>query len=183
MEPVFLEATGEPPVESGVERRVLPPFDRLCRWLAILGGVVLALAGAVTVVSVFGRYLFNDAIAGDSEIVSNLTAVAVSLFLPWCQLAKGNVIVDVFTEHASTAVKAALDAFGSVLLLAIAAVLAWRLAAGGFGLAAAHDETMVLRLPTWWAFLVVAPAFALLAIASAITTWRDLAPLRRRRPI
>jgi TRAP-type C4-dicarboxylate transport system permease small subunit len=157
----------------------LPPFDRLCRRLAIAGGLVLALAGLVTVASVFGRYLFNDAIAGDSEIVSNLTAIAVALFLPWCQLAKGNVIVDVFTERASTPVKAILDGLGSFLLCVIAAVMAWRLTAGGFGLAAAHDETMVLRLPTWWAFVVVAPAFALLAVASAVATLRDLAPLRR----
>ena len=167
------------PIEPKVERRDLPPFDRLCRWLALAGGVVLALAGAVTVASVFGRYFFNDAIAGDSEIVSNLTAIAVALFLPWCQLARGNVIVDVFTERASAPVKAILDGLGSFLLALIAGVVAWRLAAGGIGLAAAHDETMVLRLPTWWAFAVIAPAFALLAAAAVVTTWRDLAPLRR----
>ena len=41
---------------------------------------LLALAGLVTVASVFGRYFFADAIANDSEIVSNLTAMAVALF-------------------------------------------------------------------------------------------------------
>jgi len=167
--------------EPTVERRALPPFDRLCRGLAIAGGAILAIAGAVTVCSVFGRYFFNDAIAGDSEIVSNLTALAVSLFLPWCQLARGNVIVDVFTERASTATRAVLDGIGSVLLAVIAAVIAWRLAVGGFGLAAANDETMVLRLPTWWAFVVIAPCFALLAAASVVTARRDLALLRGRR--
>jgi len=168
----------EPPQADGP---VLPPFDRLCRWLAIAGGLVLSLAGLVTVVSVAGRYLFNDAIRGDSEIVSNLTAIAVALFLPWCQLAKGNVIVDVFTERASTPVKAVLDGVGSLLLALIAGVVTWRLAVGGFELAAVRDETMVLRLPTWWAFAIIAPSFALLCIASAIVTLRDLAPLRRVR--
>jgi TRAP-type C4-dicarboxylate transport system permease small subunit len=142
--------------------------------------VVLCCAGLVTVASVGGRYFFNDAIGGDSEIVSNLTAIAVALFLPFCQLAKGNVVVDVFTEQASPRTKALLDALGSLLLMLIAGVLAWRLAVGGIGLRAAHDETMVLRLPTWWAFLPIVPAFALLTVASAVTTWRDLAPLRQR---
>ena len=172
-----------PPGEIGrpaVEQEPKPLLDRLCRWLAIVGGVVLCGAGLVTVASVVGRYFFNDAIAGDSELVSNLTAIAVALFLPYCQLAKGNVVVDVFTEGASPGTKALLDALGSLLLAAIAGVLAWRLAAGGIGLRAAGDETMVLRLPTWWAFLPIVPAIALLAVASAVTTWRDLAPLRRR---
>ena len=152
--------------------RVLPPFDRLCRALAVAGGALLALAGLVTVVSVAGRYLFTDAIAGDSEIVSVLTAVAVALFLPWCQLAKGNVIVDVFTEQASVPVKAVLDALGSLLLLVIAAVLAWRLSVGGFGLAAAHDETMVLRLPTWIGLAVAVPCFAVTALAALVAALR-----------
>jgi TRAP-type C4-dicarboxylate transport system permease small subunit len=149
--------------------------------LALAGGVVLCCAGLVTVASVTGRYFFNDAISGDSEIVSNLTAIAVALFLPYCQLAKGHVVVDVFTERASARTKALLDALGSLLLLVIAGVIAWRLAVGGVGLRSAHDETMVLRLPTWWAFVPIVPAFALLALASGVTAWRDLAPLRRPR--
>jgi TRAP-type C4-dicarboxylate transport system permease small subunit len=171
------DVVGRPEVERGPAALL----DRLCRWLALVGGVMLCCAGLVTVISVGGRYFFNDAISGDSEIVSNLTAIAVALFLPYCQLAKGNVVVDVFTEHASEKAKALLDALGSLLLLLIAGVIAWRLGAGGLGLRAAHDETMVLRLPTWWAFVPIVPAFALLAVASAVTAWRDLAPLRRAR--
>ena len=157
---------------GAIER--LPPLDRLCRAVAILGGVLLALAGLVTVVSVMGRYLFISPIRGDIEIVANLTAMAVALFLPHCQLRRGNVIVDVFTERASRAVRALLDAVGSLALAVIAALLAWRLTVGAVDLRNYHDETMVLRLPTWWAFVVIVPAMALLAVASLATFWRDL---------
>lgn len=165
----------------GRELRREPPLDRLCRRLALLGGVLLALAGLVTVVSVSGRYLFVSPIRGDAELVSNLTAMAVALFLPYCQLRRGHVIVDVFTERARPRVRALLDALGSLALLVIAAVMAWRLAIGGLDLRSANDETMVLRLPTWWAFVVIVPAIALLALAALTTLCRDLAAARENR--
>lgn len=150
------------------------PLDRLCRRLAVLGGLALAAAGLVTVVSVTGRYLFADAIRGDVELVANLTAVAVAFFLPHCQLRRGHVIVDVFTERAGVRVRRRLDALGSLLLAVVAGVFAWRLALGGAELRAAGDESMVLRLPTWWAFVAIVPAMALLALAALATLRRDL---------
>lgn len=150
------------------------PLDRLCRWLAIAGGAMLAAAGLVTCVSVLRRYFLGDAIAGDVEIVTLLTAMAVSLFLPWCQLRKGNVIVDVFTERAGPRTRAALDALGSLALAAIAGLIAWRMALGGLDLRRAHDESMVLRIPTWWAFVVIVPSFALLCLCGLASLRRDL---------
>ena len=161
-------------VEGEGGRHPAGPLAALCRGLALLGGLLLLLLALLTVVSVLGRYLFGAPIRGDIEIVSLLTAVAVSLFLPYCQLEKGNVIVDVFTERAPRAVRAGLDALGSLLLGAVAVVFAWRLSAGAVDLRAYGDESMVLRLPTWWGFLVTIPCFALLAVVSAVTFWRDL---------
>lgn len=156
----------------------LPPLDRLCRALALVGGLALAAGGVVTVISVLGRYLFADAISGDAEIVANLTAIAVAFFLPHCQLRRGNVIVDVFTENLRPRLRLWLDALGSLLLAAVAAVFTWRLAIGAGELRLAGDETMVLRLPTWWAFLAIVPAIGLLCAASLATLRRDLAARR-----
>jgi TRAP-type C4-dicarboxylate transport system permease small subunit len=123
---------------------------------------------------VLGRYFLGRPITGDIELVAVLTAVAVSLFMPYCQLQKGHVIVDVFTERAPPGVRAALDALGSLAVALVAAVLAWRLALGGLELRAAGDETMMLRLPTWWGFLVVVPSFALMALAGITSFLREL---------
>lgn len=154
-------------------------LDRLCRRLAIVGGLLLAGAAAVTCFSVLRRYFLGDAVAGDVEIVTLLTAGAVSLFLPWCQLRKGNVIVDVFTERAGPRSRALLDALGSLALAAAAGLIAWRMTLGGIDLRRAGDETMVLRIPTWWAFLVVAPCFALLCLCGLVSLRRDLAAGRQ----
>lgn len=155
-------------------------LDRLCRWLALAGGLLLAAAALVTSASVLRRYFLGDAIGGDVEIVTLLTAMAVSLFLPWCQLRKGNVIVDVFTERAGPRTRALLDALGSLALAVLAGLIAWRMALGGLDLRRAHDESMVLRIPTWWPFVVIVPCFALLCLCGLVGLARELRTGGRR---
>ncbi len=152
-----------------------PPsfFDRFCALLATIGGLLLLLAATVTVISVLGRYFLSSPIRGDIEIVALLMAAAIALFLPYCQLQKGNVIVDVFTERAPLAIRTWLDVLASLTVAAVAAVIAWRMGIGGVELRGANDESMVLRLPTWIGFIVVVPSFALLALASLVAAWRD----------
>lgn len=135
--------------------------------------MLLAMA-LLTVVSVLGRYLFGAPIPGDVELVAVLTAIAVSLFLPYCQLRHGNVIVDVFTANARPTVRGWLDTAGSLLLFAMAATLSWRLGVGGLDLARSGDESMMLRLPTWWGFVIVVPCFALTAAAALVTLRQHL---------
>ena len=161
---------------EGMAAGIRPPslFDRLCNLLAVAGGVILLIAAGVTVVSVIGRYFFRMPVPGDIEIVGLLMAAAIALFFPQCQLHRGNVIVDVFTEAAPPAVRRWLDVLASLLVALVAAVLAWRLCIGAIELRAADDETMVLRLPTWIGFIVVVPSFALLAVAGLVAAWRDL---------
>ncbi|WP_341702166.1 TRAP transporter small permease [Ferrovibrio sp.] len=162
---------------SGVEMAAgtRPPslFDRFCGLLAVAGGVILLIAAIVTVVSVLGRYFFNLPVPGDIELVGLLMAAAIALFFPYCQLNKGNVIVDVFTENAPAAMRRWLDIVAGLLVALVAGVLTWRLALGGIDLRQAGDETMVLRLPTWIGFIAVVPSFALLTLASLIAAWRD----------
>lgn len=155
-------------------KRVVKSIEWLCSAFAVAGGIVLAAIAMTTVVSVLGRKFFGGAIAGDFEIVEIGCAIAVSLFLPYCQLNKGNVIVDFFTLKASPTVKQWLDAAGCVLLTLVALLLTWRLGAGGLSLYSSNDQTMVLQVGTWWAFLVVVPSMALLSAVGILTTLRAL---------
>lgn len=165
--------------EASAALRPVPLFDRLCRLLALVGGVVLLSAALLTVVSVLGRYFLSRPIAGDIELAAFAMGIAISLFMPYCQLRRGHVIVDIFTEGAPPAVRALLDGMAGLAVALVAAVLAWRFAAGGIDLRQAGDESMVLRIPTWLGFVVAVPAFALTALAGLVTAARELAGRRR----
>ena len=105
---------------------------------------------AVVTVSVTGRYLFRWPIPGDYDIVGILCGCAIFAFLPYCQLTRGNVIVDFFTVHATPRVKACLDAAGTVLYLAAAMVLTWRLYYGLLELRQSAEVLAAFDFFRWW---------------------------------
>jgi TRAP-type C4-dicarboxylate transport system permease small subunit len=145
---------------------------RLCRVLALAGGIVLVAMTLMSLASIIGRAVFTRPLPGDYELVQLGCAITVAAFLPYCQMRGGHVLVDFFTANARPAVRAALDTFGALLLGVAAAVFAWRLTAGALSLAAANDQTTVLEIPTWWAVALMVPSFALLAAAGFHTAWQ-----------
>ncbi len=151
-------------------------FERGFGWLAKLGGLALLAAAFSTVVSVLGRYFFSKPIPGDIEVAGFLVAAGISLFLPYCTLRKGHVIVDVFTERAPPGIRRLLDILGHLALAMIAGILAWRMALGGIDLRSAGEETMVLRWPIWWGFVVTVPCFALMVLAALLAAFREKTP-------
>jgi TRAP-type C4-dicarboxylate transport system permease small subunit len=144
--------------------RVDPLLRRWCRILAAAGGLVLTAVTLVTVASVISRALFNKPIPGDFELVELGVGIAVSFFLPYCQIQDGNVIVDIFTAKAPEWLTRILSALGDLLLLIIAAVICWRMVYGCLDYMEYNEVTMVLRIPLWWAMVPVIGAFALLAL-------------------
>lgn len=149
------------PVQDPVGRAVY----RLSSWFALCGGLVLLSITLMSVVSVAMRGFGLRPIPGDFELVQLGCAVSVSMFLPWCQMRRGHVMVDFFTAHASERAKALLDSFGALLLAAAAALVAWRLFLGMLDARASSESTMILGVPIWWAYAPMVPSFGLLAAA------------------
>jgi TRAP-type C4-dicarboxylate transport system permease small subunit len=128
----------------------------------------------MVVASVVGRAAFSAPIDGDVELTQFGIALAISLGLPWCQLRRANIIVDFFTQKASDSAQRRLDAAGALLLALMCALLAWRTAAGAIAVREAHETSMILSLPMWWAYVSLAPG---LALAAAIAVVQALALL------
>lgn len=102
----------------------------ISRWLAYFGGVMLAAVAVMTVVSIIGRALTGfgfGPIKGDFEMVEAGVAIAVFAFLPWCQLKRGHVTVDVFIARLPLRLQAALGFVGDTLLTLAGFVILWRL--------------------------------------------------------
>lgn len=141
----------------------------LCRGFAGIGGLVLLAMMLMTVISVTRRTLLGAPIPGDFELVEIGSAIAIFCFLPWCQSTGGNVLVDFFTQRAAPRTNHLLEAVGDLLYLLIAALLMWRMVHGGMEMREYGEQSMVLRIPVWWSFLIIIPAMALLVATCAAT--------------
>jgi TRAP-type C4-dicarboxylate transport system permease small subunit len=161
--------------------RVGRALYRAATGVAVLGGLVLFALTLLTVISVVGRAAFSAPIPGDFELVELGMAVAIFSFLPYCQIVRGNVIVDLFTTRASPRTRALLDAIGNLLLTAIAALLTWRAALGGIEIRSYHETTMVLHVPVWLGYVPAVIFLAFLTVVCAYTVWRSAEEYRGAR--
>ena len=139
-------------------------LERLARLCALLAGLLIAFMVVLTCGSIIGRETVGHTITGDFELVALATGAAVGLFMPLCQLHRGNIVVDFFTAKAPKRVNRVLDRVGAFLLAACCALLAWRAALGGLSSYNSHNSTMLLGVPEWYAYAPMVPGFALTAI-------------------
>ena len=105
---------------AGKVGRVLYSTSRI---LAVFGGGLLCILALLTTVSVIGRSFFDYPVPGDFELVAIGTGVAVFAILPYCQMTRGNVIVDFFMTRAPDRAKAFFDMVGNIIFSIIAALL------------------------------------------------------------
>ncbi|MGB0960974.1 MAG: TRAP transporter small permease, partial [Halocynthiibacter sp.] len=146
-----------------------------------------------TVVSVLGRKLFILPVPGDYELVELGTGVAVFFFLPWCQLRRSHVSVNLLVNRFSKLGQQIFVTLGNGSLLLLSGVILWRLWNGfaekfpygsdalrdffNMGYKPFYPETSYeLQIPIWilyGAALVGALAFVL---TSLLTLIEDLAP-------
>lgn len=154
---------------------------QIAKWLAILGGVILCAMAALTTISVTGRSALSSPISGDFELVAIGTGLAVFAFLPWCQIVRGNVLVDFFMIKAPVRVQVIADIAGGVLYLLIATLLTWRLIFGGIDMYQYREVSMTINFPRWTTFPVSVALLGFLVIVIAYSIARSIAELRANR--
>ena len=146
-------------------------LDNLARICAVLAGLMLTFITLMTCASLIGRNTTGATIVGDFELTGVATGAAIALFMPFCQMRRGNIIVDFFTAKLADKTTDGLDRFGALLLALVFALLAWRTTVGGINSYATHSETQILGFPEWITYAGMAPAFVL---TSVIGLWQAM---------
>jgi TRAP-type C4-dicarboxylate transport system permease small subunit len=146
---------------------------RLAFAFALAGSVVACGVALMVVISVVGRGLLRAPVPGDVELTQLGIALAISLALPWCQWQRAHVEVDFFVQRAGAASQRWLAGAGALLLAGMCLLLAWRTGAGAIAVRAAHEQSMILGLPMWWAYASLAPG---LALAALVALWQAALP-------
>jgi TRAP-type C4-dicarboxylate transport system permease small subunit len=149
--------------------RLLETLARLC---AVLAGLLLTAITLLTCVSLIGRNTTGWTVVGDFELSAAAAGAAIALFLPWCQLRRGNIIVDFVTSGSSPATQAWLDRFGALLLAAVMALMTWRTALGGLSAWRTQAGSMMLGFPEWVVYAVMVPALALTMLIALVQAVR-----------
>jgi TRAP-type C4-dicarboxylate transport system permease small subunit len=149
---------------------------KLCNIFAAAGGVVLVAITIMSASSILGRALFSKPITGDFELVQLACAVCVAAFLPYAQQQRSNIIVDFFTVNASRKIRGRLDAFGALAVALVTGLVGWRTAVGATVVYANGETSMLMGVPIWISYAMMAPGFMLtcvVALHAAWEYWRD----------
>jgi TRAP-type C4-dicarboxylate transport system permease small subunit len=148
---------------------VLATLARLC---AVLAGVLLTAITLMTCVSLIGRNTTGWTIVGDFELSASAVGAAIALFLPWCQLRRGHIMVDFVTSGASPVTQERFDRFGALLLGAVMALMTWRTAVGGLSAWQTQAGSMMLGFPEWVVYAAMVPALALTTVIALVQAAR-----------
>ena len=154
-------------------------ISRFIRVWALLGGALLVGIVLMTAYSATTNLLLNAPLAGDFEIVEMGVAIAVFAFLPFCQLTKANVSVDIFTMRAGPRAKSLMSLFASLIAILFAILLLWRMTVGMWDYREYEEYTAILGIPLWMAFPPILFSLFLLALASLITAAESIGALRQ----
>ena len=145
-------------------------LQNLAKLSAILAGVLLTGITLMTCFSLIGRNTIGITLVGDFELTGVATGAAIALFMPWCQLKRGNIIVDFFTAGASAVAIERFDRLGALLVALVFALLAWRTTLGGLNAYATRSSSMMMGLPEWIVYVAMVPPFILTTVIGLYQT-------------
>ncbi|BCH23425.1 hypothetical protein MesoLjLc_31370 [Mesorhizobium sp. L-8-10] len=135
--------------------------------LAIVGVLIIAALACMLCVTIVARKLFGWQVTGDHELVQILAAVSMSMLFPWCHITGGNVIVDLLTSGLPHRLNVSLDRIGSMLLGAVALLLAWRTGLLAEQTYLRGSFTPLLAVPVWLPQALMVPGLLLTAVVGS----------------
>lgn len=138
-------------------------LELLAKICAIAAGALLTAITLMTCVSLIGRNTTGWTIVGDFELTGAAAGAAIALFMPWCQLRRGNINVEFFTAWASPATQQRLQRIGALLLGALMVLMSWRTTLGGLNAWNTKSGSMMLGFPEWVVYCCIVPPFVLTA--------------------
>jgi TRAP-type C4-dicarboxylate transport system permease small subunit len=173
---------------------------RAARFMAICGGLVLALLILLICISVVGRSLNGvlhgwigtafpavsawllqagvGPINGDFELVEAGVAFSIFSFLPLCQISGGHASVDIFTSKLPRGVNRGLQMVIDTVFALALIIMAYQLYKGMLSKQSYGDTTFLLQFPIWWAYaasLVGAVMAAVISVYVACVRVMELA--------
>lgn len=166
-----------------------PSFERIERvchglagGLAIFGGFCLLAACTLTVLSIAGSLTIRP-LPGEIELVEALCGLAVFAFLPFCQLKRGHVGVDLIISALGPKAMNWTQLIGDILITLLLAIVTWRHFIGTMDKFGNGETTPLLLLPVWWGYAAAAVLLVANIAICLFVVAADIRDIRNRRTI
>ncbi|MDR7026670.1 TRAP transporter small permease [Rhizobium rosettiformans] len=164
-------------------------FDRLeraCHGLAaslvLFGGLCLVVACGLTVASILGGLTLRP-LPGEIELVEALCGLAVFAFLPYCQLKRGHVGVDILISAFGPKAMNWTQLIGDIVIAVLIGLVTWRHAVGTMDKISNGETTPLLLMPVWWGFAVALALLVVNVIVCLFVIAADIRDMRRGKTI
>lgn len=164
-------------------------FDRLeraCHGLAaslvLFGGLCLVVACGLTVASILGGLTLRP-LPGEIELVEALCGLAVFAFLPYCQLKRGHVGVDILISAFGPKAMNWTQLIGDVVIAVLIGLVTWRHAVGTMDKIGNGETTPLLLMPVWWGFAIALAILIANVIVCLYVIAADIRDIRRGKTI
>lgn len=117
------------------------------RGIVFLGGIMLLVMMAMTIIDVIGRYIFNSPLGGAGELTELLLVSVIFMGLPAVTLEKEHVTVDLVTARLPSWLERWRILAIGILSAVTLAVIGWQLGIHAGRIGAYGDVTTTLRIP------------------------------------
>ena len=152
-----------------------------CKAFSLFGGAVFIALSAMSLFSIIGRKLIAMPVPGDFEMMQMGCAFASAAFFPYCQMIRGHVRVDFFTNGIRPGIKTGLNFVSAFLVGLFGVIIAWRAGAGALSVFQSGETSTILGWPIWLAQALMVPSFVLLAAAGFYIAVDELKTAQRAR--
>ena len=145
----------------------MPLSIRILNGAAIAGGLVLLAVMLLVSTTVFFRYVLNQPILGDQELVEMGMPLVVMAAMPYAALKGAHIRVDVLDQAIGEAGRFWGDVFARSVSIIVLALLVRKTFDKALDAHKYGDVTNMIEIPVWIAYGAIAVGMGLFAIVLA----------------
>lgn len=143
-------------------------LERLFKYTALVGGIVLFAVMALVSVSVFFRYALNQPILGDQELVEIGMALVVMLAMPFTTWKGDHIRVDILDNQLGSIGRFLGDIFARAVGIFVLYLLVRKATDKAFDAYEYEDVTNMIEIPVWIAYGAISAGMGLFALVLAV---------------
>lgn len=157
-------------------------ISRLAIVLVGFSGLSLVAACLLTGISIIGSLSIRP-VPGEIELVEALCGLAVFGFLPFCQLKRGHVGVDLLISAFGPKAMNFTQLIGDIVIAGLFLLITWRHGIGLMDKFGNGETTPLLLLPIWWGYAIAMALLIANVIVCLFVVAADIRDIRQKKII